>query len=744
MDKDEYNRSFKRFQKYLRTEPVVSLLNRNLSFLLNKGKIVDFVEVNDKMECYTDGKKIVLSGFPFLMSDEYDTRYWTVGLRVALAHEAQHDNSSDFEIIKENCEWYGKYLKDNFSINQKIGETLGQRILNCVEDGRVNNLVCQRFPGYVSMMRFCSYANIAGGDVWKAPGSNPEEELTDFLNNILAYSITGLDSPGFEVYAGTRMESEFNKIRGYIDDCVIAPTAHECFNNCKALETVSAEYIASLCNDMSNMADFMEQLAKLLENYAHSAGDRKEQKGDGSESGIRIKVPASNGEESEDGNGNGDGKDSDKSKDGKSGNGSGEPKKNENSEEKSNGKGSGSSSDKDSEKSESEGGKDGKDGSSSKSENKKNGSDGKSSNSTGKKSCGDGDNSDKAASELAKKDGPHSTEEVAGAGFSPKESPALTEQEITDMLKEAAEALSNEASYVKSTTVESTCKTPLNERDRASLNDIYGNVRLDEILMQPKNLILPPELAGPAKELHRKLQQILKQQRMRTANQHKGVMAPGSLWKLRIDNPDVFQRKGPPKEMDCVFYELVDRSGSMASSSYNGNRSVSKIFAALSTAAIIEEALKGIAKTKIVAFDAGCNEVQHVVIKDFNQREIGNRCFDALREVGANNGNKDGYSIRVAAMDIAKRPEKRKILIVLSDGLPSAYNYGGNEAENDVRKAVQFARRQGITVIPIMYGMGNDSSCLESYKFMYEKDIIATDPSNILKEFENLLPKLIK
>lgn len=71
----------------------------------------------------------------------------------------------------------------------------------------------------------------------------------------------------------------------------------------------------------------------------------------------------------------------------------------------------------------------------------------------------------------------------------------------------------------------------------------------------------------------------------------------------------------------------------------NGN---SKLFTALMTAAMIEEALKGIAYTKIVAFDGGPNVVEHCVIKDFEQKEIGSRCFDATTQLAAGNGNKDG------------------------------------------------------------------------------------------------------
>ena len=144
----------------------------------------------------------------------------------------------------------------------------------------------------------------------------------------------------------------------------------------------------------------------------------------------------------------------------------------------------------------------------------------------------------------------------------------------------------------------------------------------------------------------------------------------------------------------------------------------------------------------MVAFDGGGNIAEHVVIKDFDQKESGNRCCDALTQVFAGNGNKDGYSIRVAADDLEKRSEKRKILIVLSDGLPSAYQ-SENEAVADVRSAVREARRRGVIVIPIMYGVTDTAESYAAYQDMYEKTIISVSGENILSEFEKLIVKLI-
>ena len=144
----------------------------------------------------------------------------------------------------------------------------------------------------------------------------------------------------------------------------------------------------------------------------------------------------------------------------------------------------------------------------------------------------------------------------------------------------------------------------------------------------------------------------------------------------------------------------------------------------------------------VSAFDGGTNAVQHCVIKDFEQKELGSRCIDAMTQIAAGNGNKDGYSIRAAALDLAKRTERRKILVVLSDGLPSGY-FSEAEAIDDVRTAVQAARRRGLLVIPIIYTARTDEN-VDAYRRMYEKSILFADSVGMLGEFERLLMKLVR
>ena len=250
---------------------------------------------------------------------------------------------------------------------------------------------------------------------------------------------------------------------------------------------------------------------------------------------------------------------------------------------------------------------------------------------------------------------------------------------------------------------------------------------------------LPPAFAERAKALHHRLDKLLRQQRERSASQRTGALSQRELWKIPLDAKDVFRRKAPPSRRETAFYLLIDRSGSMGAGVGGGQ---SKLFTALATAAVLEEALKGIAYTKIVAFDGGTNAVEHCVIKDFDQKEIGSRCIDAMEQIAAGNGNKDGYSIRAAALDLAKRTERRKILMVLSDGLPSGY-FSEAEAIDDVRTAVQAVRRRGLLVIPIIYTARTDEN-VDAYRRMYEKSMIFADSVGMLGEFERLLMKLVR
>lgn len=344
-----------------------------------------------------------------------------------------------------------------------------------------------------------------------------------------------------------------------------------------------------------------------------------------------------------------------------------------------------------------------------------------------------------SAAQKAASGGPESLREVLGTGWGVHRGFALSAAETDAMLAAAEKALTRERALEQQLHVSGPRAARLDAGERQGLAERYAGLTFTETYITPGGGRLPPAFAERAKALHHRLDKLLRQQRERSASQRTGALSQRELWKIPLDAKDVFRRKAPPSKRETAFFLLIDRSGSMGAGVGGGQ---SKLFTALATAAVLEEALKGIAYTKIVAFDGGTNAVEHCVIKDFDQKEIGSRCIDAMEQIAAGNGNKDGYSIRAAALDLAKRTERRKILMVLSDGLPSGY-FSEAEAIDDVRTAVQAARRRGLLVIPIIYTARTDEN-VDAYRRMYEKSMIFADSVGMLGEFERLLMKLVR
>lgn len=83
--------------------------------------------------------------------------------------------------------------------------------------------------------------------------------------------------------------------------------------------------------------------------------------------------------------------------------------------------------------------------------------------------------------------------------------------------------------------------------------------------------------------------------------------------------------------------------------------------------------------------------------------------------------NYDGHALSYVVKQVADQEQPQKIVIVLSDGLPSGHGYGGPPAANHIRHVVRWAEGRGVKVLQIaidpygvrpedqatMYGHGN-------------------------------------
>ena len=251
----------------------------------------------------------------------------------------------------------------------------------------------------------------------------------------------------------------------------------------------------------------------------------------------------------------------------------------------------------------------------------------------------------------------------------------------------------------------------------------------EEARTYPVNERMPFELKGQANVLKRKVEKIFhNMQKPILRGRRTGQLDATMAYKLAMNQMDCFMKKGEVSEFDGCAYFLADNSGSM-----QGNRQEN----CCKALAKIEHAFQDVMPLKIVAFNADdCCSVRHQVLKNWSEKVSSNGSYNFLTHCYANGGNKDGYSIRVATEELLHRPERKKILIVLSDGLPSAYEK--NDGEKDVNDAVRKARKAGISVISIFFG---DDSERSAFVKMYEKNCIITEPEGIDAELVRLMKR---
>ena len=698
---DGFDAALARYRAFLAHDPITPLLRRSLALLVPGNIRVDTVTADDRLRCTTDGTAVTVGGAEYLLRTDFDARHWTAALRVLLAREIQHDSSSDRDVCAAFAADAGAYFHAHYALAPETGALLGHRILNILEQARTDNILCRRFPGYLPLLRFVCYAQLEAA----APGS----ALAALLDELEAFALTGIPC-GTPALAAVRAE---------VEAAILAPSAAACADIGRQILAALAPELARLCGIAD--ADALARIASQLVDYAFSEGDRAEAFGDGCDSRLRLRSEAQDAARQ---GPSADGEDADLDKGDSAAGGSGD-----NSER--HGDMSGSLASQEVKPS-------GSAGTNGREDRGRSSSVGRSGN-HGQSGATATTSDTVSAAQKAASGGPESLREVLGTGWGAHRGFALSAAETDAMLAAAEKALTRERAIEQQLHVSGPRAARLDAGGAAGAGravcrpDVYGDVyhagwraAAARICRAGKGAA-PPARQTPAPAARTQRQPA-----------HRRALAARA-----VEDPARCQGRFSPQSTAVQARDgVLPAHRPQRQHGRRYRRRDIKLFTALATAAVLEEALKGIAYTKIVAFDGGTNAVEHCVIKDFDQKEIGSRCIDAMEQIAAGNGNKDGYSIRAAALDLAKRTERRKILMVLSDGLPSGY-FSEAEAIDDVRTAVQAARRRGLLVIPIIYTARTDEN-VDAYRRMYEKSMIFADSVGMLGEFERLLMKLVR
>lgn len=679
-NENELVRNLKRFRRWLCENAVSRVVNGFLpTFLDDKSRKIEVI-INDSMKPCTDGKTIYVSLIQDFLEDGWTVSEWMIALKAVTAHEAEHVNSSNFTDVEEIRTWYGKYLADTYNLDPTIGVNIAADAQNIVEDGRIERIAVQRRPGMVLPFRILNEV-IRDGTTITVKSPTKQGEYHDFWGNVLSYAKTGLYSPGADAYAGTRMETVFLGVQGLIDDGIASNCSSKCRDCVQEMLEDIAPYLVDLIKEDPDLEHELKT-QEITEEYTSNQGTPEQGGGQGSSRPNPLRVPAPSAQSATlEGSG----------KDGAS------------EEEQGSGK-SGQQSESATTGSQSE--QEGEEGASAKTPDK--------SRQTGFS------NTDRHSDPL---------------------DPSDLDEVRRQMERELASANQAEAASKNQPDPDSPSK-----EDIESIKAEYSGRTMPisyTTLNISHNSELPADLKTQATTLRREITRIRESKNRAAKGLRRGTLDTGALWKTGYHEDAIFSRKRNPDAGSAVFYLLIDDSGSQAEAASKENQSLKKYQVARYSAAVVEEAVRGIFPCKIALFNQDCSRVNHYVIKGFDERKSGNRSWNSLLSRGPGGGNADSVNIRIAAMELSRRPEKKKVLFVLSDGLPSAYG-SRSEAYSEVRQAVLSARRKGIIVIPIMFGdMEFLTSSQKTYELMYEKHIISCVPKEITPRLCTLFRQVI-
>lgn len=191
-------------------------------------------------------------------------------------------------------------------------------------------------------------------------------------------------------------------------------------------------------------------------------------------------------------------------------------------------------------------------------------------------------------------------------------------------------------------------------------------------------------------------------------------------------NKRVFYDFEATKHMNTAIHVLTDWSGSM-----NGNKMVYAADASGRLVYVMDRILK--VPVQLAAFTNGVSECDIGLIKRFEDRSISpvQIAENFSKFYKYSSANNDADAVMWAYRQLKKRPEQRRILIVLSDGCPAG-SYTGHSHDNLVHVTNEIQREGDIE----LYGVGICSDAVEEY---YKNHKVLHDESEINKTLFNII-----
>jgi cobalamin biosynthesis protein CobT len=241
---------------------------------------------------------------------------------------------------------------------------------------------------------------------------------------------------------------------------------------------------------------------------------------------------------------------------------------------------------------------------------------------------------------------------------------------------------------------------------------------------------------------------------IRTPGHRSGKLHAPSLYRVSQGDPRVFSQKQEHTSKDTAVSLLIDNSGSMM-----GEKCTLSMTAGYALASTLErvkianevlgfttgnyysvpdtlyKAMQEDYKKSGIEYDRSL-PLEIPIYKSFEERmataPIKRRFAHMRKYQGGMSGNIDGESIQIAAERLLRRTEKRKVMIVMSDGRPA----GANRCEEHLSTVIASLTKIGVECI----GIGiQDSNVRRFYPRYTVLNDLQSLPGQVMKELKQLL-----
>ena len=333
----------------------------------------------------------------------------------------------------------------------------------------------------------------------------------------------------------------------------------------------------------------------------------------------------------------------------------------------------------------------------------------------------------------------------------PKEVEVYDKFDLADAVKESCNEFN--ASSRGSDTYIPQCPAHDKWHHRDDSRKKYGRYSHGHVMGRTPKYIYDNRLeatAGSTNAMRRKLERALmaKQQRDWDGGREHGRLDSRRLASAYNGMPNVFKMREDTADMDTALTMLIDMSASM-----NGkNKAQTAELCAIAMSEAIDKT--GIAY-EVLGFNTASaynpyipeptddqfkysriHPIDMYIFKAFEERLV--NCKSSMASISAMTGgaNCDGESIGYAYDRLRKRQEKRRVMIVLSDGQPASTGFVGMSCHEHARYMVDKIAKDGTDII----GIGIMSSAVQQY---YPKYVVVNSLKDLASEGMDMLSKAL-